>query len=192
MPPYLLNCLHETEDDLPRTLFRRSPASVLAVRIVGDAEWNETSAVRPRTVREPDQRFFRDGCIGFRRRVDLLHATRECTVEHSSAVAPGVGCALGGCVPRLAFVSLYAGTEAGTTQVIGQQRSASLIVATSLFRQRATAIGRWYVRLQKIRHTLVSVNLILHTREAVAFVFVDLVIDRPATFLDGLDHLLRF
>src|ERR1035437_1229663 len=45
-----------------------------------------------------------------------------------------------------------------------------------LFRQLAAAIRRRHLRLQKIRYPLVGVNLVLHLGEAVAFVFVNLVI----------------
>ena len=48
------------------------------------------------------------------------------------------------------------------------------------------------MRQQKIGDAFVGVDLILDAREAVAFVFVNLVINRPATLLDGVDHLLRF
>ena len=44
----------------------------------------------------------------------------------------------------------------------------------ALLRYRAAAIRRNNVRQQKIRDTLVGVDLIFHPREAVAFVFVDL------------------
>lgn len=43
---------------------------------------------------------------------------------------------------------------------------------------------------QKIGNTLVRVDLIFHARKAVPFVFVDLRINRAATFLDGLNDLL--
>ena len=57
---------------------------------------------------------------------------------------------------------------------------------------RATAIRRYNMRQQKIRHALVSINLIFNSREAVAFVLVDLAVHGPAALLDGVDNLLRF
>lgn len=48
------------------------------------------------------------------------------------------------------------------------------------------------MREQKIRHALVGVNLILDSRETVAFVFVNLRVDCAAALLDRVDHLLRF
>ena len=45
---------------------------------------------------------------------------------------------------------------------------------------------------QEIRNALVGVDLIFNAREAVAFVFIDFVIDGAAAFLDGIDHLLGF
>jgi hypothetical protein len=48
------------------------------------------------------------------------------------------------------------------------------------------------MRQQKVSHALISVDLILNARKAVALILIDLVIDRPAPFLDGIDYLLRF
>ena len=45
---------------------------------------------------------------------------------------------------------------------------------------------------QEIRDALVGIDLILHARESVALVFVNLVIDRATAILDSIDHLLRF
>ena len=61
-----------------------------------------------------------------------------------------------------------------------------------LFRKGATAIGWHDVGKEEIRNSLVGVNLVFHPREAVTFVFVDFVVDRPATFFDGIYDLLRF
>ena len=61
-----------------------------------------------------------------------------------------------------------------------------------LFAQRAAAI-RWdNMRQQEIRDPLVSVDLVLNTGEAVAFVVVNFVVDGAAAFLDRLHHLLSF
>jgi len=62
----------------------------------------------------------------------------------------------------------------------------------SLFAKRTTAIGRWNVRQKEVRHPLVGVDLILHARESVAFVLINLVIDCAAALLDSVDDLLRF
>ncbi len=48
------------------------------------------------------------------------------------------------------------------------------------------------MRFEKVSDTFVGVNLIFHSREAVAFVFVDFVLDYSATFLDRVHYLLRF
>ena len=72
------------------------------------------------------------------------------------------------------------------------QRGYAPDVRGGLFRQRAVAIGRHDVGKKKIRNPRVGVNLIFNPCEAVTFVFVDFVVDRPATFLDGVHHLLRF
>jgi len=45
---------------------------------------------------------------------------------------------------------------------------------------------------KEIGNALVGVDLVFHTGEAVAFVLVDLVIDRSATFLDRIYYLLAF
>ncbi len=58
--------------------------------------------------------------------------------------------------------------------------------------QRAAAIRRRNVRLQKISHALVGIDLIFDSSEAVAFVLIDFVFDHAAAFLDRIDHLLRF
>src|ERR1700704_1918098 len=57
--------------------------------------------------------------------------------------------------------------------------SAQLASPWDLFIQRAAAISRRHVCFQKIGDTLVGVDLIFHSRKAVAFVFVDLVFDYP-------------
>ena len=61
-----------------------------------------------------------------------------------------------------------------------------------LFRQGAIAIGWDDVGKKEIRNSLVGVDLIFNACEAVTFVFVDFVVDRPATLLDGIYDLLRF
>ena len=48
------------------------------------------------------------------------------------------------------------------------------------------------MRQQKIRHTLVSIDLILHSRKSVPFVLIDLGVHGPAALLDRVHHLLRF
>ena len=48
------------------------------------------------------------------------------------------------------------------------------------------------MRLQKIGNAFVGVDLIFNFGEAVAFVFINLVIDGSAALFDGIDHLLRF
>ena len=45
---------------------------------------------------------------------------------------------------------------------------------------------------KEIRDSPVGVNLIFNPCEAVTFVFVDFVVDRPATFFDGIYDLLGF
>ena len=45
--------------------------------------------------------------------------------------------------------------------------------------------------LQKVGDTLVGVDLVLHSREAVAFILVDFQLHRAAVFLHGVGHLLR-
>src|SRR5258706_16373120 len=58
--------------------------------------------------------------------------------------------------------------------------------------QRAAAIRGRHVRFKKVRDPLVSVDLIFHSREAVAFVFVDFVFDYSPALLDCAHYLLRF
>ena len=62
----------------------------------------------------------------------------------------------------------------------------------ALFGHRAGAIRRDHVRQQEIRHALVGVDLILHPRESVPFVFVNLRVHGASALLDRVDHLLRF
>ena len=57
--------------------------------------------------------------------------------------------------------------------------------------QRAAAIRRWNVRLQKISHALVSVNLVFDFGKTVAFVLIYFVFDHAAALLDRIDYLLR-
>jgi len=61
----------------------------------------------------------------------------------------------------------------------------------SSLRERATAICRWNVRQQEVSNALVSVDLVFHAGEAVAFVFINLVIDRATALFDSINHLLR-
>ena len=77
----------------------------------------------------------------------------------------------------------------GLTEVSDQTSDSQI---DSLLCQRATAIRRGDVGQQKICHALVGVDLVFDAGEAVAFVFVNLVFDRAAAFLDCVDHLLRF
>ena len=46
--------------------------------------------------------------------------------------------------------------------------------------------------LQEIGDTLIGVDLILHPREAVTFILVNLQLRHAALLLDGIGHLLRF
>ena len=48
------------------------------------------------------------------------------------------------------------------------------------------------MRQQKIRHPLVSINLIFNSREAMPFVLIDLRVHGPASLPDRVDNLLRF
>src|ERR1700688_4578242 len=113
---------HETEDDLPRALFRRCVASVLAIRALGNATRDESFALRPRTVCEPNRRFFRNGCCSFRRRSHRVHADRERAADDSLAMASSAGCAPGRSLAGLANGSLHAGSKARTTQSLRQRR----------------------------------------------------------------------
>lgn len=61
-----------------------------------------------------------------------------------------------------------------------------------LFRQRTTAIRGDDVGQEEVGDSLVGIDLIFHAGEAVAFVFVDLIVDGPAALFDGIDYLLRF
>ena len=45
--------------------------------------------------------------------------------------------------------------------------------------------------LEEIGDALVRVNLVLHSREAVALVFVNLQLNRATTLLHGISHLSR-
>lgn len=48
------------------------------------------------------------------------------------------------------------------------------------------------MRLQEIGNAFVGVDLIFNLGEAVAFIFVNLVVDGAAALFDGVDDLLRF
>ena len=61
-----------------------------------------------------------------------------------------------------------------------------------LLRQRAAAVRRRHVRFQEARHSLISVDLILHARKSVTFVLVDFVLDHSATLLNRIHDLLSF
>ena len=52
--------------------------------------------------------------------------------------------------------------------------------------------GRRHVRFQKVGNALEGVDLVVYPREAVAFVFIDLVVHYSVALLDGVDYLLRF
>ena len=48
------------------------------------------------------------------------------------------------------------------------------------------------MRQKEIGDAFVGIDLIFYPREAVAFIFINLVIHRAAALLDGIDNLLRF
>jgi hypothetical protein len=48
------------------------------------------------------------------------------------------------------------------------------------------------MRQEEVCDALIRVDLVFYTRETVAFVFVNFVIDSSAALFDGIDHLLRF
>lgn len=47
------------------------------------------------------------------------------------------------------------------------------------------------MREQEVCYAFIRIDLILYSRKTVAFIFVNLVVDRPAAFFDGIHHLLR-